>query len=96
MDIKNAIGIANVLAIFSELSKEAKDEIITDLVSSGELPNMQWQDAARNKPEKWIPVFAKGGFNKEPIGRMVVWTNNGWHYYNSVEEVDSVSHFCLP
>lgn len=90
MDIKNAIGIANVLAIFSDLSEEAKQSVLS------ELNIKKWIDAAKNKPEPYIPVFAKGGFQQEPLPRMVVWTGEKWMYYDVYAEVESISHFLIP
>lgn len=96
MDLKNAMGIANVMAIFGELSKEAKQTIIQDWINAGEISTMQWQNATKNKPAIGLPVFGRGGVYKEPLTRMVVWDGEKWHYYDYYVEVETISDFCIP
>jgi len=97
MDLKNLMGIANVVAIFNELTPEAKQVVINDLVNSGDIPSIKWQDAVKTKPEPYVKVYAKGGFKMEPLPDMVTWTGDKWVYVESAEELNwSVTHFVIP
>jgi len=96
MDIKNAMGIANVASIFGDLSDEAKQVLINEWIQKGDLPTIHWQNATKNKPDIGVPVFARGGMYKEPLTRMVIWDGEKWHYYDCYVEVNSISDFCIP
>jgi hypothetical protein len=97
MDIKNMMGVANVLAIFKELEHDAKQEVINELLSEGLISSIQWQDATKSKPPLQTPVYIKSGFNRQPDTIMAVWDGEVWFYVRGVyEELQHVSHFCIP
>jgi hypothetical protein len=96
MDIKNMMGVANVLAIFSELSADAKGEIISELRKEGQISNMNWQDAIKSKPPIHTPVYIKSGFRMYPNTRMAMWDGEKWFYIDIYMELEHVTHFCLP
>lgn len=89
------IGVANVLAIFSELSADAKQEIISELRKEGQISNMNWQDATKSKPPINIPVYIKTGIKNEPDTNMAVWDGVKWIYLNTCSELQHVSYYCL-
>ena len=96
MDIKNMMGVANVLAIFQELANDAKKEVIKELLSEGHITSMQWQDAIKSKPPIHTPVYIKSGVRMDPNTRMAMWDGEKWFYIDIYMELEHVTHFCLP
>jgi hypothetical protein len=95
MDIKNMMGVANVLAIFSELSADAKGEIISELRKEGQISNMNWQDVTKSKPPTHTPVYIKSGVRNEPNTKMAMWDGEKWFYIDIYNELEHVSYYCL-
>lgn len=89
------MGVANVLAIFNELSADAKQEIISELRKEGQISNMNWQDATKSKPPIHTPVYIKSGFHHEPNTRMAMWDGEKWFYIDIYTELEHVSYYCL-
>ena len=96
MDVKDMMGVANVLAIFNDLSTGAKKEIIAELSKQGQIPSMNWQDVVKSKPPIDTPVYVKSGFGNKPNYRMAVWNGEIWFYADNYAELEHVSYFCLP
>lgn len=93
-DIKDLMGVANIEAIFEDLTDYAKNDVITSLISKMGKSYIHWFNAINNKPELWKPVLAKIGSNGEH--RKVYWTGAKWKDASTGMDLDNtVSSYCI-